>query len=67
MSLAGGLNVFMAKGGAIKIHFAVNGETKEVVAMGIIIDDVHDSEAIPKLICEAEGRGGILNVYMDGS
>ena len=42
-------------------------ETKEVVAMDVTTDDVHDSRAIPKLICEAERYGRILKAYMDGS
>jgi hypothetical protein len=51
----------------VKIHFAVNVEIKEVSAIEITRDDTHDSKAMPKLICEAEGHGRILKAHMDGS
>ena len=34
----------------IKIHFAVDVKTKEVVAMEVTTDDFHDSGALPELI-----------------
>jgi hypothetical protein len=37
----------------IKIHFAVDVRTKEVVAMEVTTDDVHDSEVLPSLIMNA--------------
>ena len=51
----------------IKIHFAVNVKTKEVVAMDVTTDDIHDSKAFPKLLDEAERHGEISEAYMDGS
>lgn len=37
----------------IKLHFAVNIESKEVVAMEVTTDDVHDVKALPGLVEEA--------------
>ena len=37
----------------VKLHFAVNTESHEVVAMEVTTDDVHDSEAAPRLLEEA--------------
>jgi len=51
----------------IKVHFAVNVETKEVVAMEVTTDDAHDSKVFPKLLEEAEKHGKIVKVYGDGA
>ena len=51
----------------IKIHFAVNVETKEVVAMEVTTDDVHDSKVFPSLLEEAERHGKVVKVYGDGA
>ena len=41
----------------VKLHFAVDVETKEIVAMEVSTDDVHDVKAFPGLVKEAnEGR-----------
>jgi hypothetical protein len=43
----------------VKLHFAVNTVTHEVVAMMVSTYDVHDSRAVPGLLVEAGGgRGG---------
>jgi len=49
----------------VKIHFAVNIETKEIVAMEVTTDDVHDSKAFSKLLEGAEGHGKVVKVYGD--
>jgi hypothetical protein len=33
----------------IKIHFAVDAKTKEIIAMEVTTDDVHDSKVLPSL------------------
>ncbi len=40
----------------VKLHFAVDARTKEVVALEISTDDVHDVKAFPGLLKEAEER-----------
>jgi hypothetical protein len=40
----------------VKLHFAVNTVTHEVVAMEISTDDMHDVKALPGLVEEAGGR-----------
>jgi hypothetical protein len=37
----------------VKIHFAVDVKTKEVLAMDVTTDDMHDSEVLPSLIANA--------------
>jgi hypothetical protein len=44
----------------VKLHFAVNTETHEVVAMEVSTDDVHDVKALPGLVEKAEGTSGWL-------
>jgi hypothetical protein len=51
----------------IKVHFAVNVETREIVAMDVTTDDAHDSKVFPKLLEEAEKHGKIVKVYGDGA
>jgi hypothetical protein len=51
----------------VKLHFAVNTETHEVVAMEISTDDVHDVKALPGLVEEAEGNVRVAKVYGDGA
>jgi len=51
----------------IKIHFAVNVETKEIVAMEITRDNVHDSKVFPKLLKKAEKNGEVVKVIADGA
>ena len=51
----------------VKIHFAVNVETKEVVAMEVTTDDVHDSRVFPNLLEGAERGGRVSRVIGDGA
>ena len=51
----------------IKIHFAVDVKTKEVVAMSITTDETHDSKEAPKLIDEASERRRIKRAHMDSA
>lgn len=51
----------------IKIHFAVDVKTKEVVAMSITTDETHDSKEAPKLIDEANERRRIRRAHMDSA
>jgi hypothetical protein len=51
----------------VKLHFAVNTETHEVVAMEISTDDVHDVKALPGLVEEAEGNVRVAKLYGDGA
>jgi hypothetical protein len=37
----------------VKIHFAVDVKTKEVLAMYVTTDDMHDSEVLPSIIANA--------------
>ena len=51
----------------VKLHFAVNTEIHEVVAMEISTDDVHDVKALPGLVEEAEGNVRVARLYGDGA
>jgi len=51
----------------VKLHFAVDVETKEVVAMEVSTDDVHDVKAFPELVEEAEERRQIKEALGDGA
>ena len=51
----------------VKLHFAVNMETHEVVSMEISTDDVHDVKALPGLV-EGAGRNvEVSKVIGDGA
>ncbi|MEM2614641.1 MAG: transposase [Nitrososphaerota archaeon] len=49
----------------IKIHFSVDVKAKEVLAMEVTTDDVHDSEAA--LIKDASKLRRVSKVVMDGA
>ena len=51
----------------VKLHFAVNTVTHEVVSMEISTDDVHDVRALPGLVGEAEGNVRVARLYGDGA
>jgi hypothetical protein len=51
----------------VKLHFAVNTVTHEVVAMEISTDDVHDVKALPGLVEKAEGNVRVAKVIGDGA
>jgi len=50
----------------VKIHFAVDVRTKEVLAMDVTTDDTHDSEVLPNLIMDASRHRLIFEACMDG-
>ena len=51
----------------VKLHFAVNTMTHEVVAMEVSTDDAHDVKALPGLVDEAEVNVRVAKVYGDGA
>jgi hypothetical protein len=51
----------------IKIHFVVDIITKEVISMDVTTDDVHDSEAIPRLLKDASMNRDVAEAFMDGA
>ena len=51
----------------VKLHFAVNAESKEVVAMKVSTDDTHDVKALPSLVDEAERNVRVAKVIGDGA
>jgi hypothetical protein len=51
----------------VKLHFAVDIESKEVVAMEISTDDMHDVKAFPGLILEAGKRRRVTRCLGDGA
>ena len=51
----------------IKIHFAVDVKTKEVLAMEVTTDDFHDSEVLPELIKDASKLRRFSEAVMDGA
>ena len=51
----------------VKLHFAVNVETKEVVAMEVTTDDAHDSKALASLLEQSEEHGRVIRLYGDGA
>ena len=51
----------------VKLHFAVNVETREVVAMEVSTDDTHDVKALPRLVDGAEQHGRVTKLYGDGA
>jgi len=51
----------------VKLHFAVDVESKEVVTMTISTDDVHDVAALPGLAKEAEKHGRVKEALGDGA
>jgi IS5 family transposase len=52
----------------LKVHFAVNVRTKEVVAMEVTTDEVHDSRVAEKLVEKTEANAGpVKEVLGDGA
>ena len=51
----------------VKLHFAVNTETHEVVSMEVSTDDVHDVKALPGLVEGAERNVRVSKLYGDGA
>jgi hypothetical protein len=51
----------------VKIHFAVDVKTGEVVAMDVTTDDMHDGEVLPSIIANASRHRLISEACMDGA
>jgi len=51
----------------VKIHFAVDVKIKEILAMDVTTDNIHDSKALPSLITNASRHRRISEAYMDGA
>ena len=51
----------------VKLHFAVDVKSKEVVAMEISTDDTHDVKAFPRLVEKAEKRRHVSQALGDGA
>jgi len=51
----------------IKIHFAVDINTKEAISMDVTTDDVHDSEVLPRLLKDASRNRDVIEAFMDGA
>jgi hypothetical protein len=51
----------------VKLHFAVDVESKEVVAMEVSTDDAHDVKAFPALVEKAEERRSVSKMLGDGA
>lgn len=50
-------HVWKARKGYLKIHFAVNIKTKQVVSMDVSSEKVHDSKRLKRLVNRAEENG----------
>ncbi len=51
----------------VKIHLAVDVETKQALAMIVTTDGTHDSRVFPELVRKAESQGKVSKVYADGA
>jgi hypothetical protein len=51
----------------VKLHFAVNTETHEAVAMDVSTDDIHDVKALPGLVEEFKRRVRVARIIGDGA
>jgi hypothetical protein len=51
----------------VKLHFAVNTVTHEVVSMEVTTDDEHDVKALPGLVEESEGNVRVAKLIGDGA
>ena len=51
----------------VKLHFAVNIETHEVVAMTVSTDDMHDVKALPGLVEDSGKRVRVARLMGDGA
>jgi hypothetical protein len=49
----------------VKLHFAVNVETHEVVAMEVTTDDTHDVKALPGLVEDSRRNVRVSRLYGD--
>jgi hypothetical protein len=62
-----GVRVYGGRKRYIKIHFAVDINTKEVISMDVTTDDVHDSEVLPRLLKDASMSRNVAEAFMDGA
>jgi transposase len=51
----------------VKIHLAVDVETKKALAMIVTTDGTHDSRVFPELVRKAESQVKVSKVYADGA
>jgi len=51
----------------VKIHLAVDVETKQALAMMVTTDGTHDSRVFPELLRKAERQGKVSKVIADGA
>ena len=51
----------------IKIHFAVDINSKEVISMDVTTADIHDSEVLPRLLKDASMNRDVAEAFMDGA
>jgi hypothetical protein len=47
----------------IKIHFAVDINTKEVISMDVTTDDIPDFEVLPRLLKDASINRDVIKAY----
>jgi len=60
--------VWRVKKGYLKIHFAVNVKTKQVVSMDVSSEKVHDGERLKRLVNRAKKNGiRVRRVLADGA
>jgi hypothetical protein len=62
-----GVRVYGGRKRYIKIHFAVDINTKEAISMDVTIDDLHDSEVLPRLLKDASMNRDVAEAFMDGA
>ncbi len=55
------------KKGYLKIHFAIDPKTKQVVSMDVTREDVHDGTKLKKLVKQASNNVGVGKVIADGA
>jgi hypothetical protein len=60
-----GVRVYGGRKRYIKIHFAVDINTKEAISMDVTTDDVHDSEVLPRLLKDASMNRDVIEAFMD--
>jgi len=51
----------------VKIHLAVDVETKEALALMVTTDGIHDSRAFPELLRKTENHRKVSKVFADGA
>ena len=59
--------VWRVKKGYLKIHFAVNIKTKQVVSMDVSSEKVHDGKRLKRLVKRAKGNVRVRRVLADGA